>query len=84
MLSRAAGRQLEVDAQTHEAELDGADRNLAIAHMLRSLEILPDDPRDVVDGIMRLNGLTSSALDVGQSLAIPREFATPAGAASGD
>ncbi|WP_347344482.1 LysM peptidoglycan-binding domain-containing protein [Microbacterium sp.] len=42
------------------------------------------DPRDVVDGIMRLNGLTSSALDVGQSLAIPREFATPAGAASGD
>lgn len=41
--------------------------------------IAPDaDPRDVVDGIMRLNGLTSSALDVGQSLAIPHEF-VPAG-----
>ena len=37
--------------------------------------IAPDaDPRDVVDGIMRLNGLASSALDIGQSLSIPHEF----------
>ncbi|MFT4135523.1 LysM peptidoglycan-binding domain-containing protein [Microbacterium sp.] len=33
-----------------------------------------EDPRDVVDAVMRLNGLTTSALDVGQSLAIPHEY----------
>lgn len=64
MLSRAAGRQLEVDAQTHEAEFEGADRNLAIAHMLRSLEILPDDPRDVVDGFLRQCAVLVDAQDL--------------------
>ncbi|MDJ1115040.1 LysM peptidoglycan-binding domain-containing protein [Microbacterium dauci] len=32
------------------------------------------DPRDVVDGIMTLNALSSPVLDAGQSLAIPAEF----------
>lgn len=38
------------------------------------------DPRDVVDGLMSLNALSSAVLDAGQSLAIPTEYA---GSASG-
>lgn len=34
------------------------------------------DPRDVVDALMNLNALGSGALDAGQSLAIPLEYAT--------
>ena len=34
------------------------------------------DPRDVVDGIMRLNALSSSRLEAGQTLAIPAEYAS--------
>lgn len=33
------------------------------------------DPRDVVDAIVRLNALPSGGLDVGQSIAIPAEYA---------
>ncbi|MFT3798668.1 MAG: LysM peptidoglycan-binding domain-containing protein [Microbacterium sp.] len=34
------------------------------------------DPRDVVDAIARLNALSSGALDAGQTIAIPLEYAT--------
>lgn len=33
-----------------------------------------DDPRDVVDAIMRLNALSSAGLAAGQSLAVPLEY----------
>ncbi|MGX1701494.1 LysM peptidoglycan-binding domain-containing protein [Microbacterium sp. NPDC055357] len=36
------------------------------------------DPRDVVDAIARLNALPGGAIELGQSLAIPAEYA-PAG-----
>ncbi|MCK6081873.1 LysM peptidoglycan-binding domain-containing protein [Microbacterium sp. EYE_5] len=32
------------------------------------------DPRDVVDDIVRLNALSSSVVDAGQSIAIPAEY----------
>ncbi|MGF3053433.1 LysM peptidoglycan-binding domain-containing protein [Microbacterium sp. YY-03] len=32
------------------------------------------DPRDVIDGIISLNALPSSAIEPGQTLAIPAEF----------
>lgn len=39
-------------------------------------EVAPaEDPRDVVDAIVRLNALDGAALQAGQSLAIPAEFA---------
>lgn len=39
-------------------------------------EVAPyDDPRDVVDAIVRLNALESVTVQAGQSLAIPAEFA---------
>ncbi len=34
-----------------------------------------DDPRDVVDAIMRLNALSSGSLAAGETLSIPREYA---------
>jgi len=39
-------------------------------------EVAPhDDPRDVIDAIIRLNALGSGQLDAGQTLAIPAEYA---------
>jgi len=35
------------------------------------------DPRDVVDALVRLNALADGRLAVGQTLAIPAEYATP-------
>lgn len=43
-------------------------------------DIAPDsDPRDVIDEIVRLNALSSSAVDAGQSLAIPAAYSAQAG-----
>lgn len=52
-LSAFAGRRLAIDEAVCASELEHAHRNLAIAHMLRSYDILAEDPRDVVDGYIR-------------------------------
>ncbi|MDG9674085.1 glutaminase [Micromonospora sp. DH14] len=52
-LSAFAGRQLTVDETVCASEMESAHRNLAIAHMLRSHDILTEDPRAVVDGYIR-------------------------------
>lgn len=62
--SALAGRRLEIDRAGFEHELASADRNLAIAHMLRALEILPDDPRDVVEGYLRQCAITVTVTDL--------------------
>ena len=39
-------------------------------------EIAPDaDPRDVVDAVMSLNAMSSARLDIGQTIAVPDEYA---------
>jgi glutaminase len=48
--STLAGRQLSVDESVCRSEMDTADRNLAIAHMLRNYGILSDDAHAVVEG----------------------------------
>lgn len=48
--SALAGRSLSIDEDVRASELETADRNLAIAHMLRNYGILADDPHDVVAG----------------------------------
>ncbi len=41
-----------------------------------AVEVAPNaDPRDVVDGIIRLNALGTASVDAGQQLAIPMEYA---------
>ncbi|MEI2267874.1 MULTISPECIES: LysM peptidoglycan-binding domain-containing protein [unclassified Microbacterium] len=42
-------------------------------------DIAPDsDPRDVIDEIVRLNALPSTAVDAGESLAIPASYSAQA------
>lgn len=52
-LSAFAGRQLSIDERVCGSELEHAHRNLAIAHMLRSYDVLTEDPRTVVEGYTR-------------------------------
>lgn len=46
--SRLAGRELEVDEVAVEGEMAGADRNLSLAHMLRSFGVIVDEAHDAV------------------------------------
>lgn len=48
--SGLAGRQLRIDESVFESEMETADRNLAIAHMLRNYGVLDGDPHEVVAG----------------------------------
>ncbi|MEU9218722.1 glutaminase [Streptomyces sp. NPDC048376] len=52
-LSAFAGRRLSMDEAVCASEMEHAHRNLAIAHMLRSHDVLTEDPRAVVDGYTR-------------------------------
>ncbi|MEU8865174.1 glutaminase [Streptomyces umbrinus] len=52
-LSAFAGRRLKMDEAVCASEMEHAHHNLAIAHMLRSHNILTKDPRAVVDGYTR-------------------------------
>lgn len=64
VFSALAGRRLEVDEEGFEHEFASADRNLAIAHMLRALDVLPDEPRDVVRGYLRQCAITVTTADL--------------------
>jgi glutaminase len=63
-LSAFAGRRLRVDEATCASEMQHAHRNLAIAHMLRSHEILTEDPRGVVEGYLRQCSVLVTARDL--------------------
>ncbi|MFJ6573511.1 glutaminase [Streptomyces sp. NPDC091292] len=52
-LSAFAGRRLKMDEAVCASEIEHAHRNLAIAHMLRSHNVLTKDPRAIVDGYTR-------------------------------
>lgn len=51
--SRLAGRELQVNDTSVEGELENADRNLSIAHMLRSHEVIIDSAHDAVLSYIR-------------------------------
>lgn len=53
VFSAAAGRTLRVDERTFQAEYATAHRNMAIAHMLRSVDMLPGEPQDIFLGYTR-------------------------------
>ncbi|NLZ57606.1 MAG: glutaminase [Corynebacterium sp.] len=46
--SDLAGRELTIDRQLVESEMEGAERNLSIAHMLRNYGVIEDDAHDAV------------------------------------
>ncbi|WP_406604984.1 glutaminase [Corynebacterium kroppenstedtii] len=63
-LSAFAGRRLQVDERVCGSELEHAHRNLSIAHMLRSYDIFPQDPRVIVEGYTRSCSLLVSTRDL--------------------
>jgi glutaminase len=63
-LSAFAGRRLEVDESVSSSELEHAHRNLAIAHMLRSYEVLGEDPDAVVAAYTRQCSLLVTVRDL--------------------
>ena len=63
-LSAFAGRPLTMDEAVCASEMEHAHRNLAIAHMLRSHNILTEDPRAVVDGYIRQCSVLVTARDL--------------------
>lgn len=52
-LSAFAGRALEVDEVVYESERSTADRNMALAYLVRAQGKLQDEPRHAVDGYSR-------------------------------
>lgn len=63
-ISAFAGRRLEVDERVLDAEMGDAHRNLAIAHMLRSYDILHEDPEPVIEGYSRQCALKVTTRDL--------------------
>ncbi len=47
-MSQLAGRELHIDPEVFDSELEGADRNLSLAHMIRSYGIIEDEAHDAV------------------------------------
>ncbi len=48
LFSDLAGRELTIDREITDTEFAGAYRNLSIAHMLKSYDMIQDDPSDAV------------------------------------
>ncbi|MFG3256690.1 glutaminase [Streptomyces sp. NPDC048172] len=63
-LSAFAGRRLRTDEAVCVSEMEHAHRNLAIAHMLRSHDVLTEDPRTVVEGYTRQCSVLVTARDL--------------------
>ena len=63
-LSAFAGRSLDVDDAVYSSEIEHAHRNLAIAHMLRSHDILTENPTGVVEGYTRQCSLLVTVQDL--------------------
>jgi glutaminase len=63
-LSAMAGRELSIDEEAASDELKQADRNRAIAYMLRAEEVMPDDAEDVVQGYTRQCSILVSVRDL--------------------
>ncbi len=64
LLSAMAGRELHVHEQCYRQEMDSAHRNLGIAHLVKALSELPDEPHDVVDGYTRQCALEVSTVEL--------------------
>lgn len=68
--SRLAGRQLRVDEQLFESEMETAHRNLAIAHMLAAYDMIDTDPEDVVTGYTAQCSILVSTRDIAMMAAV--------------
>ncbi len=62
--SAFAGRQLSVDEEIFESELDHGHRNRALAYLLRSFNILESDPAPVISDYFRQCSVQVTCLDL--------------------
>jgi glutaminase len=65
MLSRYAGRPLQVDPIVHRSENETGHRNRAIGHMLRNFDILTEDPTPTVDNYFQQCAVSVTCRDLG-------------------
>ena len=63
-MSRLAGRQLYVDEEVYEAELEDADRNMGIGYMLKAAGIISCRPAEVVKGYIRQCSININVRDL--------------------
>ena len=59
-----AGRDLEIDESTFESERSSGHRNRAIGHMLRTFDILVEDPAEALELYFRQCAVSVDARDV--------------------
>ncbi|WP_435201128.1 glutaminase [Janibacter sp. GS2] len=64
LLSDLAGRQLSVDERVWHSEMEASDRNLAIAHMLRSHGIISDPAEEIISAYARQCSVLVTARDL--------------------
>lgn len=69
LFSAMAGRSLSVDQRVAESEMSTAYRNIAIANLLRSYDILSVDPTEAVRGYVRQCSISVTARDLGMMAA---------------
>lgn len=65
VLSRCAGRELEVDEEVFRSELEVGHRNRAIAHMLREFGMIEDDPNRAHEVYLRACATVATCRDLG-------------------
>lgn len=63
-LGRFVGHPIEIDRKVYESEVETGHRNRAIAHLLRSVNVLQGDPDDVLDVYFRQCSALVSARDL--------------------
>lgn len=64
VLCDLAGRELGVDEEVWESEVHSSDRNLAIAHMLRSKGMITDPAEEVISAYARQCAVLVTACDL--------------------
>ncbi|CAI6088360.1 unnamed protein product [Clonostachys chloroleuca] len=64
ILSKLAGRQLQVDEEVYQAELRDADRNMGIGYMLKAAGVIHGDPREAVTGYIRQCSINVNVRDL--------------------
>lgn len=64
LYSRLAGRQLSIDESVFDSEFAAADRNMALAYMLRTVDRLDADAADIVRGYTRQCSVSVTVRDL--------------------
>ncbi|MUK03460.1 glutaminase A [Vibrio cholerae] len=64
LYSQFAGRQLGVDEQIFRSELEHGHRNRALAYLLRSFDIIEDDPTPVIEDYFRQCSVMVTCMDL--------------------